>query len=400
MKNLLTTPDQPILIKKLINGGQGITEKTPTLSKPGFFWNVLPGEFVTEFQITKNKSSYFDAIATKISNPSPRRIKEKDSHFLSTSPWQILDYSYELSSKHQILSELFHPLNLDVPIDPVFTDQKDFYYRNKMEYSLYFNHADQKIHPAIHRRGTHQKIPITSSSIEFPEIFKAAKEIIDDLNIKGEEARKYQSILLRSDQTGAISGGLLENHKPHPHFSNLKDKILGINYSYSPNGFFQINLPVYEAALKLIRSQITTDKVLDLYAGVGTIGLSVANHLDLTLVEINASAHQEMIKNCTQFNSEKIKPILSKSEEALNFITYDATIIVDPPRAGCESVLLEKILEVNPPTIIYLSCNPATQKRDLEILVEKYQITKISPFNFFPRTPHLENLVILKSRSK
>lgn len=268
-----------------------------------------------------------------------------------------------------------------------------------MEYSLYFNHTEQKIYPAVHKRGTHQKIPIKNSSIELPEIFSTATKIIDDLNHRGEDARKYQSLLLRANQKREVSGGLFENFRPHPTFNVLTDQILGINYSYSPNGFFQINLPVYESVLKLIKKHIQTKKVLDLYAGVGTIGLSVANHLDLTLVEIDKSAYQEMLKNCIQFNSSTIKPILAKSEEVLDFITADTTVILDPPRAGCEAKLLEKVNQTLPPAVIYLSCNPATQERDLKILLRKYQITKISPFNFFPRTPHLENLVILEPRS-
>ena len=143
---------------------------------------------------------------------------------------------------------------------------------------------------------------VESSSIERPEIFNAAKKIIDDLNKKGEEARKYQSLLLRCNQKGEVSGGLYENHKPHPVFKNLTDNILGKEYSYSPNGFFQINLPVYELALKEIKKHITTEKVLDLYAGVGTIGLSVASDKSLALVEIDKSAFRELVENCTMFD--------------------------------------------------------------------------------------------------
>ena len=115
---------------------------------------------------------------------------------------------------------------------------------------------------------------------------------------RGEEARKYQSLLLRCNQNGEVSGGLYENNKPHPVFDNLTDIILGQEYSYSPNGFFQINLPVYEMALKEIKKHITSEKVLDLYAGVGTIGLSVARDKDLTLVEVDKSAYRELEKNC------------------------------------------------------------------------------------------------------
>ena len=86
----------------------------------------------------------------------------------------------------------------------------------------------------------------------------------------------------------------------------------------------------------------------------------------------------------------------SNSEEALEYIEPEQTVILDPPRAGCDKKLIDKLLEVRPKKIIYLSCNPATQARDVKMLLEKYQIEDVKTFNFFPRTPHIENLVILK----
>ena len=406
-----------IKVDKIIPGGQSIA--TDETGKKVFFWNALPGETVTDFQITKNKSHYTEAIATSIKNPSKYRLAPKDECFLSTSPWQIMDYDYELKTKQALVVEIFREHNINIPTPPIFTDGKDYSYRNKMEYALYYDREKSQIFPAFHARGSHYKIPIKSSSIERPEILKKATEIIADLNARHEEARKYQSLLLRCNQQGEVSGGLYENGKPHPVFANLKDTILGHEYSYSPNGFFQINLPVYEMALKEIQKYITTDEVLDLYAGVGTIGLSVAHDRKLTLVECDKSAFSEMAKNITieglsEAAAENERPspvktgardaarngnifaILDKAENALNYISSVATTILDPPRAGCDKKLIDKLLEVTPPTIIYLSCNPATQARDTKQLLQKYRIKNIKTFNFFPRTPHIENLIILE----
>ena len=393
MKLPQTITNTSVKIDQLIPGGQGIA--TLENGVKGFFWNVLPGEIVTEYEITKKKSHYFEAIATKIENPSNHRIKPKDSCYLSTSPWQIMDYSYELEQKSKLLVEVLRQHGISCLPDSVATDSNDFYYRNKMEYSLYFDYETEKLHLGFHQRGTHRKIKVETSSIERPEIFKKASEIVDELNRTKTDGRKYQSLLLRSDQNGQIEGGFYENRKPHPVFNNLTDKILGQEYSYSPNGFFQINLPVYEMALKEIKQYIKTDNVLDLYAGVGTIGLSVASNKNLTLVEVDKTAYKEL-----ENNAKNHKPILAKSEEATDFIKSDQTVIVDPPRAGLDKRLVEKLLEVQPETIIYLSCNPATQARDVKLLLEKYQIEKVTPFNFFPRTPHLENLIVLTRKQK
>ena len=381
-----------IKVEKFIPGGFALG--TSPEGKKMFFWNALPGETVLEYEITKNKSSYAEAIATSIKNPSPFRKEPKDECFLSTSPWQILDYDYELKQKSLLVQEIFreHDIKIDAP--EVITDGRDYEYRNKMEYALYYDIEKAKIFPAFHARGSHRKIPITKSSLERPEIFKKALEIIDNLNARGEEARKYQSLLLRCNQNGDVSGGLYENKKPHPVFNNLKDKILGQEYSYSPNGFFQINLPVYEMALLEIKKHIVSENVLDLYAGVGTIGLSVAKDRNLTLVEVDKAAYKEL-----ENNAKNAKTILAKSEDILEYIAPDQTVILDPPRAGCDKKLIDKLVEVIPEKIIYLSCNPATQARDIKLLSEKYQIELVKTFNFFPHTPHIENLVILERKN-
>ncbi len=384
---------EKIIVEKFITGGQ--TLGTLKDGKKIFFWNALPEEIVIEYEITKQKSHFVEAIAKRIEQPSKHRAEPKDPCFLSTSPWQIMDFVCELKQKQKLVAESLRQEHIDLTgltIEPTRTDNREYFYRNKMEYALYWNNDLGKIQLAFHGRGTHGKFPVTQSSIENPAIFQKAQTIVDELNVRHEEARKYQSLLLRANQKGEVSGGLFENKKPHPTFKNLEDTILGQKYSYSPNGFFQINLPVYELALQEIAKHIETEKVLDLYAGVGTIGLSVAKDKDLTLVEVNGAAYQELKNNCKNTSA---KPVLAKSEDALDYIAPDQTVILDPPRAGCDKKLIAKLLETTPEKLIYLSCNPSTQARDVKLLTEKYIIERIIPFNFFPKTPHIENLIIM-----
>lgn len=382
-------------IDHLVPGGQGIA--TLDSGQKAFIWNALEGETV-EFFRAKNKASYCEGIAKNVLEPSPDRIVPRDDCYLATSPWQILDYNAELKQKSIIVKECFAQQHLDLEPEPTITDGRDFFYRNKMEYSLYYDHASTKIYPAFHMRGTHQKLPIKTSSLERPEIFKKAEEIFAKLNATGAEARDYQSLLIRCDQQGKTSAALLKKHQAHPTMSPLSDTLLGQKYSYSPNGFFQINLPVYELALKEIAAAIKTNAVLDLYAGVGSIGLSVTKEHTLTLVEINKAAYKELENNANTINSTNPpRCIFAKSEEVTDFITTEQSVILDPPRAGCDQKLINRLLEVKPRTIIYLSCNPITQARDLKPLLESsdYVLALLRPFNFFPRTPHIENLAIL-----
>ena len=466
-----------VKIEKIVPGGQGLG--TLEDGRKIFLWNALPGEVVTDFKITKKKSHYLEGVATEIEERSEYRVEPKDECYLATSPWQVVNFDYELKLKAELVKEYFrqqnvlnfykqqsdsilqnvhfgdasprpssrggslNPLPLSRTLQNVqfcktscLTDNMQFFYRNKMEYSLFWDNKAEKIRLAFHERGSHRKKPVGQSSIERREIWKKACEIVEELNVRGEEARKYQSLLLRCNQAGEVEGGLFENGKSHPVFKNLEDTVLGVPFSYSPNGFFQINLPVYEMALEEIRKYIETEKVLDLYAGVGSIGLSVARGKELTLVECDKAAYGEMVRNIGRGDSEIVAltpekflavspsaapetirysrgetaknfsgsskisqesplPVLAKSEEALEYIQPEQTVIVDPPRAGCDRKLLEKFLGVKPRRIIYLSCNPATQARDVAILQSKYIMSCIKTFNFFPRTPHIENLVVL-----
>lgn len=380
-------------IEKFVPGGQSIA--TLADGKKAFLWGALPGELV-DFEITKNKHSYCEGIATNIQRAAGCRIEPKDECYLATSPWQILDYEEELKQKSIITKECFTQQHLDLEVLPTLTDGEEYGYRNKMEYSLYWSNEDNLIHLAFHTRGTHRKTPISQSSIERPEIFAKAQAIIDELNAQHAEARTYQSLLVRCDQQGKVSAALFENGKSHPQMDLLEDTLNGYKYSYSPNGFFQINLPVYEMVLQEIAKHITTDKVLDLYAGVGSIGLSVARDKDLTLVEVNGAAFGEMQTNAKDVPNAKC--VLAKSEDVTEYITPDCTVILDPPRAGCDQKLIDKLNEVKPSKIIYLSCNPITQARDIALLVENYKVEKLQPYNFFPRTPHIENLAILERK--
>ena len=187
----------------------------------------------------------------------------------------------------------------------------------------------------------------------------------------------------------------------------LTDEILGVPFRYVAEGFFQVNLPVYEQALTDMAAWIRTASVesnnalstVDMYSGVGTIGLTIGGE-KVTLVEVNEHAVQEMQRNIHALGREhNAKAVLAASEQALDYIHPDNLIIVDPPRAGLHTDVVNRLLEQLPPRIVYLSCNPVTQARDVALLSENYHIVHHQGYNFFPRTPHIENLVVLDKMS-
>ena len=168
----------------------------------------------------------------------------------------------------------------------------------------------------------------------------------------------------------------------------LQDSIMGKNITYDVLSFFQVNVPIFEVALKDIARHVNGHTV-DMYSGVGTIGVAVGAE---TLVE----SDENNIKYTKLNAGNAVNVVHASSETALEYIKTDKTIIVDPPRAGLHKAVVERILEVQPSKVIYLSCNPVTQARDVNMLTSRYSVTEARGYNFFPRTPHIESLIVLE----
>jgi 23S rRNA (uracil1939-C5)-methyltransferase len=184
----------------------------------------------------------------------------------------------------------------------------------------------------------------------------------------------------------------------------ITEQVGKYRFIISPMSFFQTNTlqakKLFDTALKLANFT-GKENVLDLYCGCGAISLYISDYVNKVMgVELNnesiLSAHENAelngVKNC-DFVSYDVKDYLGIIKNEL-LIRYD-TFVIDPPRSGIHSKAAEYILEYGPDKIIYVSCNPATQARDIKLLAEKYNITAIQPVDMFPHTFHVENVVRL-----
>ncbi len=427
-----------IQLEKIVGGGQALG--TLADGRKAFVWGGLPGETVT-IRITKKKSHFVEGVVTEVLAASLERITPRDPEsYLSTSPWQIMPLASEQHYKAALIEEAFelHDIVLPEPID-VFCDDVPYRYRNKVELSWYSDRAEDGIETldlAFFRRGSKGKIVVDGTSLARPEINQLARQVRDLLRTKQVTARQLKTLLIRCDQAGncvwqlytkdhlgdvispdeatalSAQGGEIIYSDPRSPASRiterlacfgnpvLQDTILGVPFRYATEGFFQVNLPVYEQALRDMQRFVqvqdgTSRPTLDLYAGVGTIGLTIGSD-NVTLVEINADAVREMQRNICQLGrTGQAQAILAPSEQALEYITRDALIILDPPRAGLHTDVITKLLATQPQRILYLSCNPVTQARDVALLATHYGIAYHRGYNFFPRTPHSEHLVVL-----
>lgn len=422
-----------ISFSHIVGGGQTIG--TLEDGKKVFAWGVLPGEVATIRQ-TKKRSSYIEAIATQIDIPNSERVEPRDPEsYLSTSPWQIMQPESESHYKAALIEEAFELHDIVLPeVIEVYGDGRMYGYRNKIEYSWWWDNESEQLDLAFFRRGTKGKIPVGGTSLAPDAINHAAVRIRDVLRTRGTIAYDLKTLLVRASQTGQIIAQLYVKEEDFPLFtpseiesfevdgfellfSNpkspasvitkrlqqwgdraLTDTILGVPFTYATEGFFQINLPIYEQALRDMQQWVSPNRpVVDMYSGVGTIGLTIGGG-DVTLVEVNEHAVREMERNIASQPHKKLRAILAPSEKALEYITADATVIIDPPRAGLHEDVVKRLLETTPERIIYLSCNPVTQARDVARLAEGYGIRAHKGYNFFPRTPHIEHLVILDKK--
>ncbi len=426
---------ETIKFNKITPGGQALGELES--GKKIFAWGVLPDE-TAEVQITKSKKSFAEGFATEILEKSPNRIEPHDPEsFLSTSPWQIFDFDFEQKTKQELIAESFRQEKIALNQEEIYSDGKIFEYRNKVEFSFWFekfeDSDDGELNLAFFKRGGKGKIPVVGTSLAAPEINQAGQKVLEILRARKTASRDLKTLLIRANKNREIAAQLYVKEENFALFSpqeiaklgfkcfeiifsnpkspasvitkilqtsgkkNLTDSVLGVNFNYATESFFQINLPVYEKALLDMKRFIDSKKpTIDLYSGVGSIGLTIGEN-NLTMVEINESAVAEMRANISKLGRENsAKAILAPSEKALDFIESGANLIVDPPRAGMDKKVCAKILEAEPEKIIYLSCNPTTQARDAAILSEKYDIIYSRGYNFFPRTPHIENLIVLE----
>lgn len=385
-----------------------------------------------------------EGIVTEVVDASPDRQDPIDPEsYLSTSPWQIMSFPDEQRAKGRLITEAFELHHMVLPRDvEMFSDGLQMGYRNKVEFSWWWDTDANQLDLAFFRRGTHGKVPVPGTSLARPQINDLAVAIRDMLRTKNIEARSLKTLLIRCDTSGSCvwqlyikdkldgivsdaeaaslpaQGGEVIYSDPRSPASKiterlsafgdivLQDDVLGVPFTYATEGFFQVNIPVYEEALRDMKRWIADDQPLvDMYSGVGSVGLSigtdVTSNRQLTLVELDQYAFREMERNAAAVSATvrtDIRPVLAPAEKALEYITDDATIIVDPPRAGLHQAVIDRLLEVQPGRIVYLSCNPVTQARDAALLWEHYDIEFHRGYNFFPRTPHIEHLIVLRKK--
>jgi 23S rRNA (uracil1939-C5)-methyltransferase len=189
---------------------------------------------------------------------------------------------------------------------------------------------------------------------------------------------------------------------------HIFEEMEGLRFKISAKSFYQTNSGQALELYRIVRSfagLTGSENVYDLYTGTGTIALFLArnakhvagiDYISDAIEDAKANAVRNTISNVA-FRSGDLKETLN--EDFITTYGRPDVIVTDPPRSGMHEDVVRKLIELAPPRIVYVSCNPSTQARDLQLLSEKYRIEKVQPVDMFPHTTHVENVVLLESRS-
>lgn len=380
-----------------------------------FVENALPSE-VVRIEIIEDKNNYSKARVIEYIKKSEKRVEAACPYFNTCGGCSLMFYSYKdtLDYKLKKIQELiaknkiFLDLNNDNDIEIIKNDSP-LNYRNKISLKIVDGHI------GYYKNNTHELVEIKECIIANSEINKVLKnykllgikdgtltlrvnsnnEILiiietlnDNYNIELEKLKNVVKLV-----------GIIYNNKTIYGDNFFYERIGGYLFKVSYNSFFQINPYICTILFKLIDNEIANeDIVLDLYSGVGTLGI-VASHKAKKVISV------EIIKNAVLngiFNAKINKRVnmefmLGDTGKVVNKITqkFD-TLIVDPPRRGMDKNTINFIKEKLPKKIIYVSCDANTLMRDLKLLESDYKIVKYKILDMFSYSYHLESFVVLK----
>ncbi len=424
----------------------GVGEKGEGIGRIDGFAVFVPyallGETV-EILIVKVLKSYAFGKLVNVINPSPHRIKPQCPVFYKCGgcDYHHCDYEMELLNKTNKVKDCINRIGgLDIRVENTLGSTK-MHYRNKSQFPVTSDGI------GFYAPRSHRVIPVDNCLIQHEKsnrVIGVVEQYMKDFHVRaydeetgkgvirhiftrctltnqmmvcivtasrdlknsdslvsmlkaefGEDTSVIQNI--NSKNTNVILGreNIILNGE-----AVVTDKIGDLYFEISPQSFFQINPEqtkvLYDKVLQLADLK-GTEKVLDLYCGIGTIGLYLSRYAEsVTGVEIVPEAIENAKRNAKLNNIKNAEFYVGSSEDLAEKFTDADVVIIDPPRKGCDERLLKTIDDISPKKVIYVSCNPATLARDLKILDGYgYRADTVYPVDMFPRTAHIECAVQL-----
>lgn len=445
----------PLTIKRLGINGEGVGYfKRQVVFVPG----ALPGEEVV-VEATKVQTKFAEGRIKKIRKKSPYRVQPPCPVYEECGGCQLqhLRYDQQLKEKRDIVIQSLErhtKLKVDeLEIRETIGMEDPWNYRNKSQFQV--GSRDGKVLAGLYGINSHKLINIQQCVVQHPltnKATEAVKRILEELNISiyNEKTRKgiVRTIVSRVGiQTGELQVVLITSQKDLPkrdlliqkvkaEIPEVKSLVQNINgektslifgdksitlegndfiqetlgdlqFELSARTFFQLNpeqtIRLYNE-VKDAAGLTGTEKVVDAYCGVGTIGLWLAGQAgEIRGMDVIKESIEDAKKNASRHGVKHAKYVVGKAEEIMPKWVKEGwrpdVVVVDPPRTGLDQQLLKTILQIKPKKIVYVSCNPSTLAKDIDVLSSKYKVDYMQPVDMFPQTAHVEcvSQIVLRS---
>lgn len=363
---------------------------------------TLPGERA-RVRIFRNQKNFSEADLVTVLTPSPHRVSPVCPLFARCGgcQYQHLAYAEQLVWKQRQVAELLqHMAGIEFTVSPVVSSPRELGYRSKI--TPHFNPPrDPAIAPAIGflRQGTRFDI------VDVPRCLIATDAINEKLpavrarvhaRAAAEEYERGATLLLRD------AGGTVTTD----YDAVITETVGHLKLHFLARDFFQNNPFILPVFTDYVRAQATASGarfLVDAYCGSGLFALTGSPAFERVAgVEISESsvrfarenAVANKIANATFLAAEAASIFADLDPE---FVAADTAVVIDPPRKGCDDQFLQQLFAFGPRAVVYVSCDPATQMRDLRhFLAAGYQLTAAQPFDLFPQTRHLECVLTLQ----
>lgn len=415
-----------------------------------FVEGALPGERILA-EITGRKRRHAFARVVRVLDPSPHRVDAPCPVFTECGgcAFQQMSYPAQTAMKQDVLVESLHGVpGVAEALQPMLPCESTFHFRNKMVFA--FGTRDGQTVLGLHRRGDWRTVvPAGTCLLESPE----AAAIVRDTTTFVRE----RSIPVWNDhtRTGLLRHLVIREGKRtgqrmiHLHFASedpvindfaallasrcdtllasahlnvpeaappestrlltgsgfIRDQLNGFTFEIGPSTFFQTNTLQADRMFTILLSWLADLRprcVVDLYAGTGPIAIQLSRSAERVVAIESNPESVEMAKRNIALNGLTNVTIACAEVEKTKTDAFPSpcdVIVVDPPRPGLHRKAVDMLLALAPPTLAYVSCNPATLARDLKLLCEGgYGIERIQPVDLFPHTFHIEAMVLLRKR--
>ena len=445
-------------ISRMANNGKGVG--TAPDGKTVFVIGAVPGDRLL-VEVTAERSRLYEAEIREILSPSPDRISSDcpELERCGGCCFRQMTYAGELAAKQDFVRDAFRRIGgFDPACEPIIPSPEVDAYRNKAEFAIGTD-AEGKLYAGFYSERTHRIVPIRDCRLVPEEFLKIVNEFIKIANenvkeyIIKENPGKFSEkkdklfrhlVLRRSGITGEIMliivsaaerfpgdteiaekirrkypevSSVILNINPDPKApvlglknrvlsgaGSIRDQICGVPVEIGPLSFFQVNTPAAEALYRTAAEYADVspdDSVLDLYCGMGTIGLAVAPGCrQLIGGEIISEAVESARRNAAAMGLTNTRFLCGDAGKIAETLIREKIrpelIILDPPRRGCSPETLQAVQVLAPERIVMVSCDPATAARDCRVLCDAgYTLTRLRPVHLFPRTKHVETCVLL-----